>query len=129
MPRPGSGVLGIAALLLGAERVCAVDNDPQALYATRENAERNGVADRLDVCAPDAVLPLRADLVIANILAGVLIELAPRLTALLGTGGMLVLSGILDRQVEAVQDAYRGAVDWRPGRRRDGWSLLIGDRR
>lgn len=105
----GSGILAIAALLLGAERAVAVDNDPQALIATRDNAERNGIApERLVTCLPDA-LPAGtvAEVVVANILAGPLQELAPTLAGLCAPGGRLALSGILAEQAEAVAAAYR----------------------
>ena len=105
----GSGILAIAALLLGAERAVAVDNDPQALIATRDNAERNGIApERLVTCLPGE-LPagIRAEVVVANILAGPLQQLAPTLNGLCAEGGRLALSGILNEQAEAVAAAYR----------------------
>ena len=105
----GSGILGIAALLLGAKQVIAVDNDPQALTASRDNAERNQIApEKLSVFLPDQ-LPKEssADLVIANILAGPLISLSETLTKLLRPGGKLCLSGILDSQAGQVINAYQ----------------------
>jgi len=125
----GSGILAIAALLLGAGHAYGIDNDPQALYATGENAARNGVAERLTVWAPDQVRPLAADVVVANILAGVLIDLAPQIVALARPGAWVVLSGVLDRQAEEVMDAYRDAVDWQAPRQSEGWSLLLGVKR
>lgn len=100
----GSGILGIAALLLGARRVRAVDIDPQALLATRENAGRNGITGtRLEVLAPEALSPAApADLLLANILAGPLVALAPRFATLLRTGGVAVLSGVLEAQAPEV---------------------------
>ncbi len=104
----GSGILGIAALLLGAARVGAVDIDPQALLATRDNAVRNALpGESLDVGTPqmlDAAAPV--DLLLANILAGPLIELAPRLARLLRPGGTAVLSGILHEQAAEVLAAW-----------------------
>jgi ribosomal protein L11 methyltransferase len=104
----GSGILGIAALLLGARRVHAVDIDPQALLATRENGERNGVEPaRLLVGPPDALDPGQgAGLLLANILAGPLCELAPSFATLLRPGACAVLSGVLGR---AQADAVRAA--------------------
>lgn len=104
----GSGILGIAALLLGAEKVIAVDNDPQALLATRDNAERNNIAqERLITYLPDQ---LPADIcgatMVANILAAPLIELAPRLIAHTEAGGQLCLSGLLEHQIDAVSLPY-----------------------
>lgn len=104
----GSGILGIAALLLSAASVLAVDNDPQALTATTANARSNGVIDRLCVCTPQAVPAGSWDLVVANILAQPLIELAPGLQGLLAVGGRLALSGIMRNQVERVMHAYPG---------------------
>jgi len=132
----GSGILAIAALLLGAERALAVDHDPQALEATRSNALENGVAERLQVLAPEdlpaAPLPAdpgRADLVLANILSSTLIALAPRLTELTAPGGTLALSGILNDQAEEVAAAYRDGFDLEPPRCREDWALIAGRRR
>ncbi len=106
----GSGILGLAALKLGAARVTAVDLDPQALLATRDNAIRNGVSSRIDVQGIDGALQA-AYCVMANILAGPLIELAPKLTAACEPGGYLLLSGLLKTQAYAVKAAYAGAFD------------------
>ena len=107
----GSGVLGIAALLLGAREVHATDIDPQALQATRDNAGVNQVAGRLRCSLPEELATVRADVVMANILAGPLVELAPVLTALCERGGYLVLSGLLGEQADAVIEAYQSAFD------------------
>jgi precorrin-6B methylase 2 len=114
----GSGILAVAALKLGAAHAVAIDHDPQALLATRENAARNGVADRLTVIGADDPPPEPADVVVANILAGTLIELAPRILAMVRSGGRLTLSGILADQAEAVAAAYAvpGGADLEPGR-------------
>ncbi|HEB99044.1 MAG TPA: 50S ribosomal protein L11 methyltransferase, partial [Thiotrichales bacterium] len=103
----GSGILAVAALKLGAERLWAVDIDPQALQSTRDNATRNGVEGGLSVGLPDA-LPADAvfDLLLANILANPLIELAPALAGRVKPGGDILLSGILAQQAEAVRTAY-----------------------
>jgi ribosomal protein L11 methyltransferase len=106
----GSGILGIAALKLGARHVVGVDLDPQALIAARENAVRNGVSERLDTRGVPATLAA-SDCVLANILAEPLIELAPVLSAACAVGGDLFLSGILDTQAAAVQAAYRAHFD------------------
>lgn len=105
----GSGVLGIAAALKGARRVRCIDNDPQAVSATLENARRNAVADRVEAAEGAVPPPDGADLVLANILAGTLTELAERIAASVRPGGWLVLSGLLASQSPAVRDAY-GAV-------------------
>jgi len=107
----GSGILGIAALLLGAARVIAVDNDPQALIATRDNLERNHLAsDRLTTYlpeeAPEPLMKEGADILVANILAGPLISLAPKLTSFTASNGQLCLSGITREQAPEVVAAY-----------------------
>ena len=109
----GSGILGIAALLLGAEKVIAVDNDPQALLATRDNGQRNHIDQaRLLTYLPDDLpsdewpADATCDMMIANILAAPLIELAPRLIAHTAAGGQLCLSGLLEHQIEAVSLPY-----------------------
>jgi ribosomal protein L11 methyltransferase len=123
----GSGILGVAALKLGASRVTAVDLDPQALIATRANAERNAVSSRLETNAVTAALE-PADLVLANILAEPLIELAPILTAACRIGGDLVLSGLLETQAHAVGSAYDSAFDMVRVVVREGWCLIHGRR-
>ena len=128
----GSGILAVAAAALGARRVLAVDIDPQALEATAANARINGVSDRVSAVAADtAALDAEAgaSLVVANILAGPLIELAPVLGGMTGPGGGLALSGILEAQAAGVADAYRGAFDIHTETSRDGWVRLDGRRR
>jgi len=122
----GTGVLGIAAALRGAGRVMCVDNDPQALAATRANAERNGVADRLDILPAEAYEGGRADVVLANILASTLIGLAPLLSGAVSPKGWLVLAGVLDEQADEVGAAYaeRFRAFERSGR--EGWVRLCG---
>jgi ribosomal protein L11 methyltransferase len=125
----GSGILAIAAAKLGAASVRAVDIDPQALVATRDNATRNGVTASL-VITSDAELGERsADLLLANILAGPLVELAPRYARALRPGGRLALSGLLVEQASAVTAAYRPWFDIATLATRDGWALLSGRRR
>jgi len=129
----GSGVLAIAALLLKAERVTAVDNDPQALQASHDNAQRNQVTEQLEVCAAneldDRLAEQKVDLLIANILAGPLQELAPILTRLLRPGASLVLSGILSEQVESVKQAYTDTINWLAMTEEQGWICLEGQRK
>lgn len=103
----GSGILAVAALLLGAKHVHAIDIDPQALTASRYNAEKNQVQDRISYYLPEQFTPLLADVVVANILAKPLIELSEPITALVKPGGRLILSGILNEQADAVAEAYR----------------------
>ena len=122
----GSGILAIAAALLGAGRVIATDIDPQAIEATAANAERNGVTQQISGHVVHAEQPWQgesADLLLANILAGPLGELAPQLVAL--TRGPLVLSGILVEQAEDVIAAYQQAgCQLQQQQWRDGWVLL-----
>ena len=119
----GSGILGIAALKLGARHVHAIDIDPQAQTATRSNALRNAVSDRLTFDVP---APGTADLLVANILAGPLVELAASLKELMQPRSELALSGILLDQVETVTAAYRPWFDIGVTGSRDGWALLSG---
>ena len=104
----GSGILGIAALLLGAKQVIAVDHDPQALLASRDNAQRNNIADhQLITYLPNEVPDdIQAEVVVANILAAPLIELAHKLCAMTMANGLLCLAGLLDRQIDAVSAPY-----------------------
>ena len=125
----GSGILAIAALRLGARRAVAMDIDPQALRATRENAERNGVPDRIRVTADREAGQAEVDVLLANILAGPLVELAPLLAARTRVGGRIALSGLLVEQADTVTAAYRPWFDVGLTRERDGWGLLTGCRR
>ncbi|MDP9064943.1 MAG: 50S ribosomal protein L11 methyltransferase [Pseudomonadota bacterium] len=119
----GSGILGIAALKLGAAHVVAVDIDPQALIATRANAIRNGVAARVDVHLAPVSLPSAA-CVVANILAGPLIELAPILMNACAAGGDLLLSGILKSQAYEVKAAYTPGCSIVQIAGRDDWCCI-----
>jgi ribosomal protein L11 methyltransferase len=125
----GSGILGIAAALLGAAQVDAFDIDPQALLATAENASANGVGERLRVHQLAARLPPRADLVIANILASSLCSLVADFAPRLGAGGQLLLAGILAEQADAVAAVYAPWFDVAPCGAREGWVALAGSRR
>lgn len=127
----GSGILGIAALLLGAARVRAVDIDPQALIATRDNANRNAIpAERLLVGEPGLLdAASAADVVLANILAGPLVTLAPQLASLTRPGGKAVLSGVLAEQADAVCAAYAPWFDGIEVARRDEWCRIALTRR
>lgn len=122
----GSGILGIAAALKGAGQVVCVDNDPQALEATADNAARNGVADRVGCHLPGLVDCPKADVLLANILAAPLIRLAPLLTGLLKPGGHVALSGILEEQAEHVLAAYDPALEQVSIKQKDEWILLHG---
>jgi ribosomal protein L11 methyltransferase len=127
----GSGILAIAALKLGAARALGVDIDPQALQATRANAERNGItAAQLETTLADVAPPHASfDLVLANILAAPLVALAPLLARSARPGARLLLAGLLDWQAETVMAAYRDEFDIRIEAQRDDWVLLAGRRR
>jgi ribosomal protein L11 methyltransferase len=124
----GSGILAIAALKLGARRVVAVDHDQQALDATIDNAITNGVLERLEVAHPDQLKPITADVVVANILAGPLLVLAPTLTALSSADARIGLSGILSHQASQVSAAYAEHFLMQPPEIDSDWVLLAGQR-
>lgn len=123
----GSGVLAIAALLLGAERADVCDLDAQALTAARANAQTNGVSERL-FCHDLRTVPGGADLMLANILAGPLMELAPHLAGLTRPGGAILLSGILREQVSEVCHHYQPWFELGGPVERGDWCLLSGVR-
>lgn len=125
----GSGILAIAAVKLGAARADAHDIDPQALIATRDNARANEVADLVVTHATSDSLPAGVDVVLANILSGPLIELAPQLSACVRPRGRLVLAGLLAAQADEVAAAYRPWFDLSASGEREGWTLLSGARR
>ncbi len=125
----GSGILAIAAAKLGAHVVQAIDIDPQALIATRDNAARNAVAQVLEVMLPEELDTGPVDLVIANILANPLIELAETLNSLVKPGGRIVMTGILAEQADGVMAAYRGWFDFEALVKREEWVLLEGGKK
>jgi ribosomal protein L11 methyltransferase len=122
----GSGILGIAAMKLGAAGVTGVDIDPLALLAARHNAMQNQVQIEF-VAAGDA--PGTADVVLANILANPLKLLAPLLARATRRRGRILLSGVLEHQAGEVADVYREWFDLRPLQHDDGWVLIVGDKR
>jgi ribosomal protein L11 methyltransferase len=124
----GSGILAIAALLLGAKAAIGIDIDPQAIIASRANAERNGIAaDRFPVYLTGKAPTVSADIVAANILAGPLVELAPQLTAMTANHGSIVLSGILKEQKDAIIAAYPAFV--LQFVQQEEWVCLFGNKR
>lgn len=125
----GSGILALAALKLGAASAVGVDNDPQALAASLDNAERNGVGDRLQVFAPEDE-PVRSyPVVVANILASALDALAEVLAARVAPGGVIALSGILHGQEDALIERYAPWFDRLEAVRLDDWMRITGTRR
>ena len=123
----GSGILAIAALKRGAARAVCADIDAQALTAARDNAAVNGVAGRLVAMgAGDDFYPFPADVVLANILANPLRELAPLLSSSIRPGGTIVLAGLLADQAADVRDAYEAWFDFDPVVLKEGWARLSG---
>jgi ribosomal protein L11 methyltransferase len=122
----GSGILGIAALMLGAARATGVDVDPLALEAARYNSRRNRV--NLDARDASSALPSDADITVANILANPLRMLAPLLATHTRTGGLVALSGILEEQSHGVIDAYAPWMSLTIADAEAGWVLLAGRR-
>lgn len=126
----GSSILAIAALKLGAERAIGIDIDPQAIQASRNNAQRNGVLERLALYLPnDQPAELLADVVVANILAGPLRELAPLIGCLPKSGGHLCLSGILINQATSLSEAYEEEFILDSITEREEWCRITGCRK
>ncbi len=124
----GSGILAIAAAKLGAKQVVAIDHDAQALEATIDNAEKNSVQTLIVAQFPEESEIECVDLVIANILAKPLIELASELASRVKAGGKIALSGVLSEQASAVVSAYSPWFDIKPAVQKEGWILLFGQR-
>lgn len=126
----GSGILAIAALKLGAKQAIGIDIDPQAILASQNNAAANDVADRLQLfLAKDQPQDLQADVVVANILAGPLRELAPNIIKLVKPQGQLGLSGILSSQANTVSEAYANNFTLEPVREQEEWCRITGVRK
>jgi len=126
----GSGILAIAALKLGAKEVWAVDHDEQALDATNDNAQRNQIdLTQLKTCLPEQTPALQADLLIANIIANPLMELAPHFADLIKPKGQIVLSGILATQVAEVNTVYAEWFTMGPAVQQEDWVRLEGVRK
>ncbi|MGK0442279.1 MAG: ribosomal protein L11 methyltransferase [Pseudohongiellaceae bacterium] len=125
----GSGILGIAALLLGAKQVIAVDNDPQALIATIDNAQNNKIKPKkISTYLPEDTPKIKADIIISNILAGPLHELAETLSHHCNPESDIVLSGLLDMQAEDLSQHYQQWFAMEPSINKEGWMRLSGKR-
>ena len=123
----GSGILGIAALKLGAARVIGIDIDPQAIQASRDNAMRNGVADQIELYLPaDQPQDVEADVVVANILAGPLRELAPLIAGHGKAGSLMALSGVLESQAPELDTIYGQWFEMDPTAVKEEWCRLSG---
>ena len=125
----GSGILAIAAAKLGATSIMAIDNDPQALLATKDNATKNHVIDSFKIQLPEPAPSKQADLLVANILAKPLIELAPHLASLVKNQGCIALSGILNEQADSVLTAYSPMFDINIYKQQDDWVCLAGTKK
>lgn len=126
----GSGILGIAGLLLGAEKAIGVDIDPQALQATKDNLARNQLADDiLHVYLPENAPAVQADTLVANILAGPLVQLAPTLAELVKPAGHICLSGLLAHQAEDIRTAYSPWFEIDQIAEKEGWIRITGTKR
>ena len=125
----GSGILSLAALKLGAKKVIGIDIDPQALQASLENAKRNQCEDRLALYLPKDQPEFKADVVVANILAGPLRELAPVIIEYVASNGVLALSGVLEEQAEQLQTIYGEYCQMDAVAVQDEWVRLSGIRK
>ncbi len=126
----GSGILAIAAAKLGARKILATDIDKQALIATRDNMQKNHIADNaIETCFPDALNKDPVDLLIANILSGPLVELATTFSQLCKTSGTIVLSGILEEQTNSIKEAYNEYFDNIMVAQKENWIRITGIRR
>jgi ribosomal protein L11 methyltransferase len=126
----GSGILGVAALLLGAKTVLAIDIDVQALKATNTNLERNSLTqDRLQCYLPENAPHERSEILVANILSGPLVELAPAIASRVATGGKLALSGLLANQQQSIVDTYSEWFELDPCQEKEGWIRVTGTRK
>ena len=122
----GSGILALAAVKLGAKCVWAVDNDPQALVSCRSNAQKNQLSQHIIPCTAEQLNPPPVDIIVANILANPLLQLAPKFSELLKPGGHIVLSGILGNQVETIEARYRQWFRLDSPAQQDDWVRLHG---
>lgn len=125
----GSGILAIGAILLGAKHAEAIDLDPQALLATIDNAEKNNVSQNIKTYLPNQYKNKSTPLLLANILASPLIELAPYFAELTESNGQIVLSGILAEQADNVLSAYKENFDIKIWKQQDDWICLAGVRK
>lgn len=125
----GSGILAIAAALLGAKQIDAVDHDPQAILATQDNAKKNDVSNIINALLPSQFKAKQADLILANILANPLLELAPYFANIVKSGGQIVLSGILAEQADQIIQRYSSWFELQPAVQRQEWIRIDGKRR
>jgi len=125
----GSGVLAVAALRLGASHAWGLDNDPQALIASHENAQRNGVIDRLSLLSPNCPRPAPCDRLLANILLNPLLEMAEAITRTVKPGGLAAFSGMLKGQEVELIERYRALFEQFEVVQREDWIRVTAVRR
>ena len=126
----GSGILAIAASKLGASRLTAVDIDPQALRATRDNMLRNAIdPNSMNICLPEMLDIEAADLLMANILSGPLVKLSEKLAGLVRKNGKILLSGILRSQSDEITCVYQTYFDLDPASAHEDWISISGTRK
>lgn len=125
----GSGVLAIAALLLGANKVLATDIDPQAIQASNDNAVLNNVSQRMDLVLTADLVDNQCDILLANILFQPLCELMELFSGMMLSGATIVMSGVLKEQVPTLIDRYADNFDLHTIEIRDGWARVSGERR
>lgn len=123
----GSGILGLAAVKLGLKKAYAIDNDPQAILSTNENAKRNNIADKIITFLPNDFFNIKTDYIVANILASPLIDLCPTILNYLNPNGRLILSGILQEQTDEVVLAYLSqGLKITDIKQKGAWALIAG---
>ena len=122
----GSGILGISAIKLGAKSVTAIDLDPQAVIASKNNAEKNHVQQEIKITDNNKKIEKNFNIIVANILAKPLIELAPYFYKKLNQDGVICLSGILEGQINIIKDAYIKYFNLSEIKIKDGWVLMSG---
>jgi len=120
----GSGILGIAALKLGAKKTFATDIDPQALIATKINSKKNNLNENIFISIPEDFKNIKVDILIANIFINSLIELKDDFCRLLKSGGRLILSGILKSQIHQVCNSYNNNFAHKNIKYKDEWCLI-----
>lgn len=122
----GSGILGISAIKLGAKSVTAIDLDPQAVIASKNNAEKNHVQQAIEITDNNKTIEKNFNIIVANILAKPLIELAPYFYKKLNKEGAICLSGILEGQINIIKDAYLKYFNLSEIKIKDGWVMMSG---
>jgi len=125
----GSGILGIAALLLGATEVIAIDIDPQALIATEENSKVNNVTNKIQIGMPEAFTEAKVDILIANILANPLKDLKKTFLNLTNDNAQIVMSGIMKNQLKSIKSHYERDLDIVEVKEKNGWCLISGNKK